>query len=97
MWKKSNRTNPFSSFIKIKPHQKVKNLRRSGIEPEAKPWKGFMLPLHQRRGDSQARKLHHKWSRSVTQSLQRTRVASGKFKSSAKVMSKLGQHQYNYL
>jgi hypothetical protein len=29
--------------------QKNKNLRRSGIEPEAKPWKGFMLPLHQRR------------------------------------------------
>jgi hypothetical protein len=26
-----------------------KILRRSGIEPEAKPWKGFMLPLHQRR------------------------------------------------
>lgn len=21
-------------------------LRQSGIEPEAKPWKGFMLPLH---------------------------------------------------
>jgi hypothetical protein len=29
--------------------KKVKMMRRSGIEPEAKPWKGFMLPLHQRR------------------------------------------------
>jgi hypothetical protein len=35
--------------IRKKYSKRQKDLRRSGIEPEAKPWKGFMLPLHQRR------------------------------------------------
>ena len=29
--------------------KKYKKMRTGGIEPPAKPWKGFMLPLHHAR------------------------------------------------
>ena len=31
------------------PYKSNKNMRPRGIEPLAKPWKGFMLPLHHER------------------------------------------------
>ena len=58
MWKKYIVYNGYSSFsidllgpvsgkIQVKNARKgSKNVRQGGIEPPAKPWKGFMLPLH---------------------------------------------------